>query len=510
MAGLGFFGLLSSSLQMTISSNFITGGYTTDPISVTATNTSGGTLSYLWKTKGISATINTPTASSTTVTFGGALGTSELYCDITDSGTGTTYPSPSCFITWTVSPPDAPTIGTSSSADKSFTINWTAPTDDGGSAITGYYLQNSTNNGVSWSGDVSLNNPSATSYNWFGNGIIFDGSAYIGRVAAVNSIGQGPYSVSSSPPRIPTFAAPKLNSFISIDPSTISPPALTRPFIINFTPTACIDYYRTYIYIKSPYESFGNYYDDVNDASNNLFTPTTDASQNTDQIYNVYAVNNVSGGLFYTNGPSQTFNAYCRTFNNDGYYVDSSINNFTTIAPQPVYTYNPAVLDASSTNAVVLPGYAITPLPVTLTGSGFDRNTTNIQSNNWLVSRMDVSAAWRTPLGAVRNFLCDPSCGFQVFYNDTSSSTTGFVGFAPPNNSVPPFSTLAKGNTGAARATYLLNPRVNYGSLGKGTAKAQATPYLPSTGSYGYGSQSEITLRLTFYGQIRTPTGNNY
>ena len=503
MAGLGFFGLLSSSLQMTISSNFITAGNTTDPISVTATNTGGGTLSYLWKTKGISATINTPTSSSTTVTVGGVSGITELYCDITNSVTGTTYPSPSCFITW-LTTPDAPTIGTSSSADKSFTINWTAPTYDGGAPITGYYVQNSTNNGVSWSGDVSLNNPSVTSYNWFGNGIIFDGSAYIGRVAAVNSIGQGPYSTSSAPPRIPTFAAPTLNSFISIDPSTVSPTALTRPFRINFTPTNCIDYYRTYIYIKSPYESFGNYYDDVNGLINNLYTDLSNSSQTTFQINNVYAVNGVSGPNFYTNGPSQTFNAYCRTFNNDGYYVDSSINNFTTIAPQSGYTYNPPVLDPSSTNAILLQQAAFTTFNnnVPIGSSQTNRTSNNlIASNNYLMSRLDICANLNTTPTPTASSICDATRAFRVDYGgnlpNSQTNQYSFLGDVQPWTN----------NLTAQRVSYLLDTSgvrfVNYGNFNKGRIRAYGIPYTNPVYIY---TPNELNVTVQVYGQVRTPT----
>ena len=487
MAGLGFFGLLSSSLQMTISSNFIRAtdiSSTTVPISVTATNTGGGTLSYLWKTKGISATINTPSSTSTTVTGISVYGITELYCDITNSVTGTTYPSPSCFITWPSDPPDAPTIGASSSADKSFTINWSAPTYDGGSAITGYYVQNSTNNGVSWSGDVSLNNPSATSYNWFGNGIIFDGSAYIGRVAAVNSAGQGPYSTSSTPPRIPTFAAPTLNSFISIDPSTALP--LERPFLINFTPTACIDYYRTYIYLRNSFfEPSGNYYDDVNGLPNNLYTDLSNSSQTTFQINSIY-----NGTQFYTNGPSQQIFGYCRTLNNDGYYVDSSINNFTTIPVQNGYVYTPAVLDPSGTNAIRL--YATSNFSLTSTQQ-VSTSPINISSNNWYVNRLDVSASVNSA-STVYGYT-DPSRYFIVSYSFDTSNT-----FTQVYNALnPPYSTTPANFTPIV-VSVPINPDVNYDNSGRGFIRVNTQP--PPTTTIV--TARRWFLRVTAFGQTRT------
>ena len=313
-------------------------------------------------------------------------------------------------------------------------------------------------------------------------------------MAAVNSIGQGPYSTSSAPPRIPTFAAPTLNSFISIDPSTVTPPAFTRPFIINFSPTNCIDYYRTYIYIKSPYESFGNYYDDVNGLFDNLYTDLSNASQNTQQINNVYAVNDVSGALFYTNGPSQTFNAYCRTFNNDGYYVDSSINNFTTIAVQSGYTYNPPVLDPSSTNAVFIYGTGGIFNVVNATFTQISGNY--IPNNNSYITRMDISAQTQT-LSSAYN-ITDSSRFFIMSYSFATPSTFQDVysGLNPPYNN---------NNASVARqTTVLLNTPVPYGNINNGGMRCRGG------GSGSFTGGKNIFVRIRMYGQIRSGPGIPY
>jgi hypothetical protein len=97
-----FFGILISYLESTISPIAVSASRNavTSPISVSATNIGGGILSYLWQTTGNASTINTPLSSSTTVTGGGVAGTTQLFCNITNSVTGVTTPSPICLITW--------------------------------------------------------------------------------------------------------------------------------------------------------------------------------------------------------------------------------------------------------------------------------------------------------------------------------------------------------------------------------------------------------------------------
>jgi hypothetical protein len=92
-----------STLETTISTTAVSAGRSaiTSSISTAASNTGGGTLTYSWQTTGNSCTVNSQSASSTTVTGGGVAGTSNLFCNITNSANNTTYSSPSCIITWT-------------------------------------------------------------------------------------------------------------------------------------------------------------------------------------------------------------------------------------------------------------------------------------------------------------------------------------------------------------------------------------------------------------------------
>ena len=93
-----------------------------------------------------------------------------------------------------VTVPDAPTIGTASAGNASATVRWTAPTDNGGSAITDYSVQvlNAAEQQVGALRPAAAN---ATSLVVTG---LTNGTPYHFRVAATNVAGAGPFSSSSN------------------------------------------------------------------------------------------------------------------------------------------------------------------------------------------------------------------------------------------------------------------------------------------------------------------------
>lgn len=98
--------------------------------------------------------------------------------------------------------PNAPTT-TSSVGDRSYTVNWTAPANNG-SAIDYYEVQITDADEQNWSTIASPNpGPTATSQTFDS---LTNGKSYRTRVRAHNSRGFGSYVESTS--RIPTFAAP--------------------------------------------------------------------------------------------------------------------------------------------------------------------------------------------------------------------------------------------------------------------------------------------------------------
>ena len=91
------------------------------------------------------------------------------------------------------SSPDAPTNVSATAGDGQVTVTWTAPTNDGGSAITGYSVQYSSDGGSTW--QTASCSGTATSCTITG---LTNGTGYIFKVAATNSLGTGSYSSNSS------------------------------------------------------------------------------------------------------------------------------------------------------------------------------------------------------------------------------------------------------------------------------------------------------------------------
>jgi len=266
-----FFGNMLISLKTGISATTLSSVANATTSSITASVSGGrGTYTYLWVSSGTGCTITTPSAATTTFTGSSVTGNTSIYCAITDTITGNTLITPTCTITWTANVPSAPIIGASSASDTIFTINWTAPTNDGGSTILGYKVQYSTDSGQNWSGlvDAGL----VLTYSWSG---LSNGVTYIGRVLAYNAIGDGSTSGNSGG-AVPTFAAPVITSVSDVPGYPTPAAAYQRPFVITFDPTPCVNYSYTIVWILGPYESFGAYSTYINSDFN--FNPIVTTS----------------------------------------------------------------------------------------------------------------------------------------------------------------------------------------------------------------------------------------
>ena len=121
--------------------------------------------------------------------------------------------------------PDAPTIGSVTGGDRSLTVSWNPPVDDGGSAITGYHVEWKLRTASGWR--RAEKGASARSHTIFG---LTNGTLYDVRVRADNARGLGPWDTDSGMPAAPATVpgAPTIGSVTSGDSTltvTWSPPA---------------------------------------------------------------------------------------------------------------------------------------------------------------------------------------------------------------------------------------------------------------------------------------------
>ena len=114
--------------------------------------------------------------------------------------------------------PTAPrTLASSSIASTSLTLSWQLPTSNGGSAITDYKVELSSNNGTTWTtvNDGVTNNLSASLSN------LRKGTAYQLRVSAINEVGTGVASAVHNVTTLATVASAPI-SLVSSDVQSTS------------------------------------------------------------------------------------------------------------------------------------------------------------------------------------------------------------------------------------------------------------------------------------------------
>jgi hypothetical protein len=140
--------------------------------------------------------ITASNASSPISVSGLSQSTSYTFTVTATNSYGTSNASSASNSITTASVPGAPTSVTVSDpgTDGYALVSWTAPASNGGSAITDYTVQYSSNSGSSW---TTFSDGTSTSTSATVTGLTID-TAYIFRVAAVNAIGTGSYSTASA------------------------------------------------------------------------------------------------------------------------------------------------------------------------------------------------------------------------------------------------------------------------------------------------------------------------
>jgi hypothetical protein len=162
------------------------------PTGVITTVAGTGTSSVFTNGDGGPATaanLTMPYAVATTPTGGFLIAESgNAAIRLVDAGFATAVPP------WATTLPAAPTIGSATFGNASATVRWTAPSNDGGAAITGYLVRVLDSAGV----QVGALRPAAATATSLVVSGLTNGASYQFQVAATNAVGTGPNSALSA------------------------------------------------------------------------------------------------------------------------------------------------------------------------------------------------------------------------------------------------------------------------------------------------------------------------
>lgn len=254
-----------NTVAPTISPTSGTVGVTT--YSVTSNGTwdpddSDGIYTYQWQSFDTPTFITAPgTSTNSTYTppanFFSSGYQSPIRCRVraTNSVSSTDAFSNSATVSPATTVPGAPTglSATNQGSGRAFNdgridLSWTAPASDGGSAITGYFIERSTN-GTTYSTLVSNTGSTSTTYS---NTSLASAQIYYYRVSAINSVGTGSASSAASAtattvPQTPTIASAtrSSNTQVSISFSGASGGSTITSLSITSSPSISLSYSGT-------------------------------------------------------------------------------------------------------------------------------------------------------------------------------------------------------------------------------------------------------------------------
>ena len=154
-------------------------------------------------------TSNTGSAGTTYSDTGLAHSTTYTYRVSAINSVGTSVPSSTASATTFNVVPSPPTGLTATAQLLKINLNWNAPSDNGGTPITGYMIERSTDNGSTWSTIVSNTGNVGTTYL---DTNVLPLTTYTYRVSAINDIGTGNPSntASASTPSVGPITPPSL------------------------------------------------------------------------------------------------------------------------------------------------------------------------------------------------------------------------------------------------------------------------------------------------------------
>src|SRR5438132_13964029 len=110
---------------------------------------------------------------------------------------GMSFPSNTASATTFAVAPSLPTgLAATAASSSQINLSWAPPADNGGSAITGYKIERSSNGGSTWSTLVANSGSTATTYSDTG---LSHSTSYAYRVSSINSVGtSSPSNIASA------------------------------------------------------------------------------------------------------------------------------------------------------------------------------------------------------------------------------------------------------------------------------------------------------------------------
>jgi hypothetical protein len=209
------------------------GGDAQVALSWTAPSNNGGAAITGYRITYSGTTINTGSTSTSYTVAGLNNGTAYSFTVAATNAVGT-GPDSSSAVAAPAGLPSAPTGLSGVAGDTQVSLSWTAPSNNGGAAITGYIVERTPSGGSASTADTAS---ASTSYTSTG---IANSVSYSFRVAAVNSSGTGPFSTPIAVMSFSGFArrTRDIGTTIGVlpQPGTWSSTSSSFSYINNFVP----------------------------------------------------------------------------------------------------------------------------------------------------------------------------------------------------------------------------------------------------------------------------------
>lgn len=430
-------------------------------------------------------------SSSTSTTVTGLTNGTTYYFRV--AAVNTVGPSQYSSISSSVVPVTTPSAVTSLSAtasDRTITATWSAPTSDGGTAVSSYTVETQLNaeawvNRGSQTSGVSFtvrNNSAATA------------RSYKIRVTANNAVGAGTVATSGSvTPNFGTPETPTGTPILPTNPNNGANGSGARVFNVYYSPLQCAAFSSCQVHIAREgyeYQPYGN----------NVLLST--ASNQANLGYTIS--NHYQAALgWYTPTASLNYYVFTRTFNTDGDYKDSAVSAVITTTATQSYvwaTYGDNSYWGTEADWMGQTGQ------FTVTGNSFSQtsgfvipgeNTGGAGNSRYSVTSLDIEAWVGTSVT-----ICTASRSFLVDFSGTSTSAG--TGGGTQDCRTPPFSN----NSGTTHRTLAWNvANVPYGNAGAGRIRVRGAG---SIGTWSTSPDERIRVIVYVYGKTQDWVVSSY